>query len=161
YYALRDLELTTQRYLAQQYRHLFEFHEQIRANRANREAAAQQLEARFKEFLAGRGTLDILLEAQRNWADALRSEYDFIRQYNNALAGFEFAKGTSLQHDNVVIGEGPLPQCAQVRAVEHERERSKALVLRERAKPVGCDKGCAAPLPALPPDAAPSVPSVI
>ena len=42
-------------------------------------------------------------------------------QYNNALAGFEFAKGTIMQHDNVSIAEGPLPHCAQVRAVEHEQ----------------------------------------
>src|SRR5262249_30863047 len=132
YVALQDQELKVQRFLAQQWRHLFEFHEQIRIQRAEREAAAQQLEARFREVLAGRGTLDILLEAQRNWADALRTEYQFIAQYNTALAGFEFAKGTILQHDSVIIGEGPLPNCAQIRAVEHEKERSKAIVIRER-----------------------------
>src|SRR5262249_44182633 len=131
------------------------------ANRAQREAAAQQLEARFKEFLAGRGTLDILLEAQRFWADALRDEYTAISQYNNALAGFEFAKGTILQHDSVVISEGPLPQCAQVRAADHEKERAKGLVIRERAKPVCLnDDGCAK-LPALPPSSPASIPSVL
>ncbi len=41
-----------------------------------------------------------------------------------------------MQHDNIVIAEGGLPTCAQVRAVEHERERTTALVLRERAAPV-------------------------
>src|SRR5262249_7565817 len=113
YLALQDNEQKVQRFLAQQWRHLFEFNERIKASRAQRQAAAQQLEARFREFLAGRGTLDILLEAQRFWADALRDEYGFIVQYNNALAGFEFAKGTMLQHDNVVIAEGALPHCAQ------------------------------------------------
>ena len=57
-------------------------------------------------------------------------------EYNNALARFEYAKGTILEHDNVQIAEGVLPNCAAVRAVEHERERSNALVLRERAQPV-------------------------
>src|SRR5207237_8555545 len=132
--------------------------------RAQRQAAAHQLEARFKEFLAGRGTLDILLEAQRFWADALRQEYDAISSYNIALAGFEWAKGTILQHDNVVISEGPLPQCAQVRAVEHERQRSLALVKREREIPVmdgACDwqKGCLG-LPHLPSDTAAPVPAL-
>ncbi len=132
YAALQDQEQKAQLYLAQQYRNVFAFHQLIEIQRASREAAAQQLDARFKEFLAGRGTLDILLEAQRIWADALRDEYNAIVQYNNSLATFEFAKGTILQHDNVVIGEGPLPHCALKRAVEHERERSKALVLRTR-----------------------------
>src|SRR5205823_1180839 len=125
YFHLEDSERRVATQLACQYRRLFETHQQIQANRAQREAAAQQLEARFKEFLAGRGTLDILLEAQRFWADALREEYNAIAQYNITLAGFEFAKGTILQHDNVVISEGPLPQCAQVRAVDHERENCK------------------------------------
>ena len=34
-----------------------------------------------------------------------------------------------------MIGEGALPGCAQVRAVEHERQRVKALPIRERAEP--------------------------
>lgn len=132
YLVLQDQENKASRYLAAQYRKLFESYEQIKAQRAQREAAAVQLQARFKEFLAGRGTLDILLEAQRVWADALKAEYDNIVQYNSTLANFQFAKGTITQHLNVVISEGPLPQCAQIRAVEHERERSKALKLRER-----------------------------
>src|SRR5207244_8314772 len=132
--------------------------------RAQREAAAVQLQARFKEYQAGRGTLDILLESQRVWADALRTEFDAITAYNNAIVGFEFSKGTIMQFDNVVISEGPLPHCAQVRAVDHERERSRAIVLRERASPIcaACDyeKG-ALGLPQLPANEAPTLPRVM
>jgi outer membrane protein TolC len=165
YYALQDQEQKTIRFMALQYRNLFEFQEQIKAQRAQRQAAAQQLEARFKEFLAGRGTLDILLEAQRFWATALRAEYDAISSYNNALACFEWGKGTLLQHDNVIITEGPLPQCAQVRAVDHEHERSIAFGLRERANPVVCP-GCSPEkgqpgLPVLPEDRPASVPAAL
>jgi len=164
YYVLRDQEAKTMRFLGQQYRHLDEYHSQIEIQKSQREAAAVQLQARFQEFLAGRGTLDILLESQRVWASALQSEYDSIVRYNNALVGFEFAKGTILQRDNVAISEGPLPQAAQVRATEHLRERNKALVLFERANPVStapCDfekgnwgiadlpKNDAPPIPAL------------
>ncbi len=133
---VNDQERKAERFLGLQYRRLSTAYEQIRANRAQREAFGEQLRARQQEFLAGRGTLDILLEAQRFWADALSNEYQAVVTYNNALVGFEFAKGTILQHDNVVISEGPLPCCAQVRAVEHERERTAALILRERAAPV-------------------------
>ena len=136
YAVLKDQENRAEQFLALQYANLVQFYELIRAQRSQREAAAVQLEARFKEFLAGRGTLDFLLEAQRVWADALRDEYQAIYQYNNALATFEFAKGTIMQHDNVQIGEGPLPHCAQVRAVDHEKERTAALVCKERAKPL-------------------------
>jgi outer membrane protein TolC len=163
YLGLQDQELKAQGFLAQQYRHLFEFHTQIQIQRAQREAAATQLEARFKEFLAGRGTLDILLEAQRVWSDALRAEYDAIVQYNNALAGFEFAKGTILQRDNVVIAEGALPDCGAVRAVEHERQRSLALVLRLRPNPnlapCGFDQDMKK-VPQVPSDTPPPVPEL-
>jgi outer membrane protein TolC len=138
---LYDQEMKTQRFLALQYRRIIDSYEQIRAQRAQREAFGEQLRARNQEFLAGRGTLDILLEAQRFWADALANEYAAVVQYQNALCGFEFAKGSILEHDNVTITEGPLPHCAQVRAVEHFRERTVALVARERAT-VGCGCGC-------------------
>jgi outer membrane protein TolC len=165
YWLLRDFEEKAQHFLAQQYRSLFDTHAQIEINRSQRIAAAEQLEARFKEFLAGRGTLDILLEAQRVWAEALRTEYDSVRDYNNALARFEFARGTIMQDENVFIGEGPLPGCAQERAVEHERERTKAFVLRERANPVVtppcCYQNGSLGLPQIPPNSAPSVPALL
>jgi outer membrane protein TolC len=132
---LKDQELKAQSFLGRYYEQISVSYEQIRANRAQREAFGEQLRARQEEYKAGRGTLDILLEAQRFWADALASEYAAIVTYNNNLVEFEYAKGTIMQHDNVTISEGALPACAQVRAVEHERERTDALVLRERALP--------------------------
>ncbi len=137
YLVLQDQELKVERFLGLEYRTLGLQYEQIKANRAQREAFATQLKTRYQQYLAGRGTLDILLEAQRFWADALAQEYAAIVAYNNALVAFEFAKGTILQHDNINITEGPLPACVQQRAVEHFRERTKALVIAEREKPVG------------------------
>lgn len=163
YAVLKDQENKAMRFLEVSYRNIFENYEQIKIQRAQREAAAIQLDARFKEFLAGRGTLDILLEAQRLWADSLQAEYANVVLYNKALVSFDFARGTILQRDNVVISEGPLPKCAQIRAVQHEQERCKALICRERAAAAAdkhgpCDglnvpgmKGYVAPsLPSLP-----------
>jgi hypothetical protein len=165
YLTLQDQERKALRFLELKYRQIFSFHAQIEINKSQREAAAEQLQARFKEYQAGRGTLDILLESQRVWAQALQDEYNAIVQYNNSLAGFEFAKGTILHRDNVVIADGPLPHCAQVRAVEHERERAKAFVLLERADPVvsspcNLEKGCLG-LPQLPSEGAPPIPSLL
>jgi outer membrane protein TolC len=173
YIQLQDQELKIKQFLTREYRNVFEYYERIQAARASREAYAEQLAGRFKQFVAGRGTIDFLLESQRNWANALATEYDNIAQYNKVLAAFEFAKGTLLQYDNVIVSEGGLPRCAQVRAVEHERERSKALVVFEHAQPVAHPPCCPdieqiapdvpkdiAGLPALPRDRAPSLPSL-
>lgn len=164
YLSLRDMELRTQSFLGFSYRQLAEQYEQIRAQRAQREAAGIALESRLKEYLAGKIILDILLRAQQDFADALRAEFAAIAAYNTGLARFEFAKGTLAQHDNVVVMEGPLPQCAQVRAVDHERERSVGLVMRERARPVPHGSCCYergnAGLPELPALRAPSIPSL-
>jgi hypothetical protein len=147
YLVLRDQELKAQRYLMEQYRRVIEFHDQMEIQRSQRLAAGEQVAGRLREYLAGRNTLDIYLESVRVWANALQAEYQAIAQYNNSLVGFEFAKGTILQYDSVTIGEGPLPHCAQVRAVEHERQRSLGLIGRERANPIplpACDpqNGC-------------------
>src|SRR5262249_57139362 len=83
--------------------------------------------------------------------------YQAIVNYNNAIARFNFAKGTMLQHDNVVIGEGPLPAVAHKRAIDHERERSHALVLREREAPTYKQLPHHG-LPEIPTDQAPSLP---
>ena len=86
-----------------------------------------------------------ILEAQRFFAEALAQEYNAIVQYNNALARFEYAKGTMLHHNNIVIGEGPLPHCAAERAADHHARRAAALVLKEKAAPIHCSDGSCAP----------------
>ena len=71
--------------------------------------------------------------AIQNWSNSAANLYTAIVQYNNALASLAFARGSIRERDSVFTGDGPLPPCAQVRAVEHERQRTAALVLHERA----------------------------
>jgi outer membrane protein TolC len=142
---LQDQELKAERYLGLWYRRMSSAYFQIKAARAQREAFATQLQIRYELYRAGANepgtgnpvTLNLLLEAQRFWAEALATEYQAIVTYNNAIVGWEFAKATVMRHDNVTISEGPIPVAAQKRAVEHMRERTKALLLRERATPTG------------------------
>jgi outer membrane protein TolC len=158
--SLKDQERKMLRYLAQQYRLLSSTYELIRANRAQREAFGEQLRAGFQEVLAGRITVDRLLESMRFWSAAMDAEFNSVADYNNALAAFEFAKGTILQHNNCQIAEGPLPVCAQVRAVENERRRSHALELREHAIPTPghcADGKCGPTVPQVAPTALPDV----
>jgi outer membrane protein TolC len=156
YETLRDSEYKAERQIALVYRLIQTRYDQIIALRAQREAFAEQLETQFRIYQAGKGTLDILLEAQSRWAQALATEYTAISDYQGFLAGWYYATGTLLEHDNIVISEGALPGCVQVRAVEHERRRTAALVTRERALPVTETTG----LPKLCDKDAPSIPSL-
>jgi outer membrane protein TolC len=165
YYTLRDAEDRTTRFLTLQYRQLLQQYELIKINRSQREAFAEQLRARFLLFQAQTregGTLDVLLEAQRFWATALGQEAQAITNYNIALANFELAKGTILQHNNITIGEGPLPAAAAVRAVDHLREKNAALVALERPVPQVpvVPNGPSLVLPQFTPGMAPSLPSL-
>ncbi len=156
YLVLQDQELKAERFLGLEYRRMSSAYFQIKAARAQREASATQLRIRYELYRNGANepgvassgpngqgssgtpvTLNLLLDAQRAWAEALVTEYNAIVTYNNAICGWEFGKATIMQHDNVTISEGPIPVAAQKRAVEHLRERTKALVLRERAAPTG------------------------
>jgi outer membrane protein TolC len=172
YALLKEQELRAARALDIPYRRITELYAQISILRAQRQEIARVLQAALEIYRAGSaravggeqqqlaGTLAAVLQAQQTWANALSSEINFIIQYNIELANFEFNKGTIMQHNNVQIAEGPLPKCAQVRAVEHERERTKALVLATRPNPdllpSCCPDGCgtadadgAPPLPAV------------
>ena len=81
-------------------------------------------------------------------------------QYNNALTTFDFARGALMERDNVTISDGPLPQCAKVQAVEHERQRTHALVLAERST---CANPCqpGTDIPQLPTDHLVPVPTLL
>jgi outer membrane protein TolC len=162
---VKDQELKHQRYLAAGYRQLDYNYQQIRINRAQREAYQAQLRGLAEQVRAGKVTVNFLLEAQRFYAAALASEYNSIRDYNESLIGWEYAKGTIMGHDNVVISDGPLPCAVKERAVEHQRERSAAIELRERARPADlapvhadCGNGV---LPVIPPDGTPSLPALM
>ncbi len=137
YYLVKDQEQRATSFLTQQYQKLQEWYKLIEARRAARKAYAEAVDVRFKKILAGSALADIsFLDFQNKLATAQVQEYQAIAEYNNTLARFEWAKGTVLKYNNVHVAEGPLPQCAQVRAVEHERERSRACVLRERPDPL-------------------------
>jgi outer membrane protein TolC len=135
--SLRTEEDKSERFLALAYRQVFEFQHLIQVQQAALRAATIQLDRYYELFQGGRGKpfgADLILALQ-NWSNSVASYYAAIVQYNNALATFEFAKGTIEERDNVFISDGPLPYCAQIRAVDHERQRTLAIVLRDQAQP--------------------------
>jgi outer membrane protein TolC len=168
--ALRDNERKVLWQLRNQYSRLVETHRTIQAQYAQLQAAERQrenLEALFREGAAA--NLPVLLEqilsADRTLNDARAALFRAIADYNTALAAFQFAKGSIMQYDNVLVSEGPLPECAQVRATEHFRERTAALVAREREQnphvPTGTLNIEREPIPGLDPIRMQSPPSVL
>lgn len=102
---LRNLEHTYLCDLHEAYQNIISFYDLIQVQKDRREAATQQLEAREQFYRQGKTTIDVLLQAQTAFADALRDEGQAIVQYNQALARWEFAKGTILFNDNVALVE--------------------------------------------------------
>jgi outer membrane protein TolC len=137
YEVLRDQEEKLSRTLAAQFNRVLLTYQLIEVARLQREAATEQLRLYYQLYQAGRQgySIDIVLRTVQSWSDTVRQEFQAIRDYNQALVGWEFAKGSTLLRNNIVIGEGMLPEHVQVRAVEHQRERSMALELRERPQP--------------------------
>jgi outer membrane protein TolC len=119
---LRDQEAKVMHSLLRSYRTLAQLREEMQTRKSQREAAAVQLQSLSERFKAGERNSDILVRTQQIWADALRDERVAVCAYNTALADLERQKGTILEHDNVVIAQGPVPQCAQAGASRHLRK---------------------------------------
>lgn len=142
YYVLQDQEEKAKRALEQHYQKVNEYYRRIEIARAERKAYEQTVKAYWKlietqfgkQFSPGN---QAVVDAERRLALARLKEYEAIAEYNSSLCRFEWAKGTIQQYDNVVIAEGALPQIVETRAVEHERMRSQAIVLQERARGPG------------------------
>jgi outer membrane protein TolC len=138
YYFLRDAEDRKINYLAGQYQEVIHWYKRIEDHRDERTSYLNSLKSLDAQVKAGKilfsdaqNGLQYLV-IQRGYAAALVKEFQAIAEYNNAVSRLEWAKGTGLKWNNVHISEGPLPQAAQVRAVEYEKDRSRSLVLRQR-----------------------------
>ncbi|MBN9523362.1 TolC family protein, partial [bacterium] len=168
YLQLRDFELKTVEYLLQKWRRVIQNHAEVGPSRERR-IQLQEFVARFRvriEIGQYNSTEYFnFLQVQRDLADAIAQEFNFIAQYNTALAEFEFAKGTILRYNSVNLAEGPLPPWVGQRAADHERERTEAAIkLREHPAhdpapnspphvlgPASASPGTLPPLTSMPP----------
>lgn len=129
--ALEENETRVTYELTQVIRQLVVNHRSIEITRGQRKAASEVVQLRYQAYRAGKETINFLLEAQRDLADALRQEHSAITSYNIALANFEAVKGSILAHNNVKIMDGPLPDCVNARASEHMQQRMGAILIKE------------------------------
>jgi hypothetical protein len=134
---LDDQGMKSERFLGLYYRRMSSTYFQIKAARAQREAFAKQLRIRAESYKTDSedASLDLLLEAQRFWADALTTECQAIVTYNNAIAGWEYAKGDLMKHAHVHLTEEAPEGSDAVRAVVREHKRTRQHVRREPGVP--------------------------
>jgi hypothetical protein len=92
--ALREVE-TTWNEVAGRRQARFSFADQLSAIE-QREAGGEQLTPTF---------VNLKLQSQEELADAARLENEAVANYNIAIARLEFAKGTLLRYNNVVMEE--------------------------------------------------------
>ncbi len=69
------------------------------------EAAAVQLNAREELYRLGEMSVDLLLRAQATYTEAQREDALGVVRYNQAIAKWEYAKGSILNRGHVVLAE--------------------------------------------------------
>lgn len=135
YIQLKNQEVKAERFLHSMYAQLEAAYEQIKLQRNLRLALGKQVQLQLKLVDLGRSSLFETLEGQQRFADALRAEAQAIANYNIAIAGFQYAKGSLLSFNNIQISEAALPRAVQQRAADHFAARTAALKIREREVP--------------------------
>lgn len=137
YYILKENEDRARSFVTQQYQEIAKWYSLIAMRIDQRKAYKNSADKQIESYNAGSTKLDVnLVDAIRRFGEALTGEYEAVGEYNISLARFEWAKGTILHNNNVYLSEGPLPECAQERAVDRERRRTKAHVLRDPPRPL-------------------------
>lgn len=126
---LQDQELEVSHQLADAIRQLELNYELTQTNFNRTLAADRQVEAVQAAFEAETVTLDQLLEAQRRRAEAQTSYFRTLLDYQRAIIGVHFRKGSLLEYNNVYLEEGPWPAKAQFDAHRLARQRDAGLYL--------------------------------
>jgi outer membrane protein TolC len=115
------------RNLDTQYQVMQTLYNQVIASDRELESAKRYFAAELPpEPLGVRTTIDLVLDAERRRAEALRTFYQTQAEYARAIASVHFAKGSLLEYDNIALSEGPWPRKAYWDAWGLARKRAAA-----------------------------------
>ena len=97
-------------------------YKQFKTAQRLRQAAQIRLESARAYYEEGKTgfTIDRLLDAVSQYADAIAQEAQFKTSYNTSIAALEEAKGTLLAYDNIAVAEGPSPRKAYIQARDQQ-----------------------------------------
>ncbi|MBW3541488.1 MAG: TolC family protein [Planctomycetes bacterium] len=125
--ALAAQELEIAHELAVSFQELDRFYRTAQTYFNRRLAAQKRVQAVEAEYEAGRTTLDLLLRAQTSLAQAEIAYYRSLIEYNKAVSGIHFRKGTLLELNQVALAEGPWEPKAYVDALRRAWARTHAI----------------------------------
>jgi outer membrane protein TolC len=126
---LQDLELEVSHQLGDSIRDLDLNYGLTQTNFNRRVAAEKEVQAVQASYEADRVTLDLLLDAQRRRAEAESAYYRSLIDYNKAIMGVHYRKGSLLDYNGVFLAEGPWPGKAYFDALREARKRDASMYL--------------------------------
>jgi outer membrane protein TolC len=126
---LQDLELEVSHQLGDAIRDIDLNHQLTQTNFNRRVAAEKEVQAVQASYEADRATLDLLLDAQRRRAEAESAYYRSLVDYNKAIMGVHYRKGSLLDYNGVFLAEGPWPGKAYFDALREARKRDASMYL--------------------------------
>jgi outer membrane protein TolC len=126
---LQDQEFEVSHQLANGIRALDRFYALSQTNFNRRVATQKQVDAVRAAYETQTVTLDLLLEAQRQLADAESTYYDALSLYNLAICQVHLRKGSLLEYNNVYMAEGPWVDKAYFDARKRARERDAGVFI--------------------------------
>lgn len=123
--AAQELEVSHE--LAHAFRELDRFYQTAVTNFNRRRAAQLRVQAYEAEFEAGRTNIDLVLRSQISLAQAEIAYYQSLMEYNKAIAGVHYRKGTLLEHNHVFLAENEWNAEAYEDALQRAMARTYAL----------------------------------
>jgi outer membrane protein TolC len=150
---LQDLELEISHQLGDAVRNVDLYYSLTQTNFNRRVAAEKEVQAVQAAYDANRATMDLLLQAQARRAEAESAYYQSLVNYNRAIMGVHYRKGSLLDYNGVFLAEGPWPGKAYFDALRQARKRDASMYLdygftrpnvfsRGPYQQQGCQEGC-------------------
>jgi outer membrane protein TolC len=126
---LQDLELEVSHQLGDAVRNVDLYYSLTQTNFNRRVAAEKEVQAVQAAYDANRATMDLLLQAQARRAEAESAYYRSLVNYNRAIMGVHYRKGSLLDYNGVYLAEGPWPGKAYFDALRQARKRDASMYL--------------------------------
>jgi|GEM_PF-117878 len=126
---LQEAELTVVHQVTDSMRAVEDQYELARANYNRLLAARRQVKAVAEARQQGKETVNVLLNAHQQLAQAESNYFDSLVRYTQAIADVEYHKGSLLEYNNVYLAEGAWPGKAYFDAKRRARSRSAAMYM--------------------------------
>jgi len=126
---LQEAELELSHQLAHAIRELEANHVLSQTNFNRRIAAQREVEAVAAAYETDTVTLDVLLKAQQNLAQAESDYYRMLVDYNKAISTVHYRKGSLLEYNGIYLAEGPWTGKAYFDAQRRARAREASTYL--------------------------------